>query len=137
MITIGFPAAANASSSPSDADSGLSVGAEAGIGVGVAAVVLLILGLGTAAWVFHRRLGKARKSGVGDAKESRSDDKVEDFATDQIVPEMDAKHSERRLELDDSERAELVGCEVPEMDVAEANVGRRRQVGVGVRDGSV
>lgn len=68
-----YPAAFDASSSASDVNSGLSVGAKAGIGVGVAVVVLLIVGLGMAAWVFHRRLGNARKSGADNADLPPSD----------------------------------------------------------------
>ena len=85
--------------------SGLSTGAKAGIGVGVAVAVLLILGLGAAASIFYRR--SKQLTIANDDDDTAGDSGGGEFATDRMIPEMDARHSERPAELEDIVISEL------------------------------
>lgn len=89
------------------ASSGLPTGAKAGIGAGIAVAVLLALGLGGAALIFYRRSKLPNIQTNHD--NTREDPGEEDFATDRVIPEMDATHSERPAELEDIVLSELLG----------------------------
>jgi hypothetical protein len=87
--------------------SGFSVAAKAGIAVGIAVAILLIIGLGVAAFIFHRQSKHAKTRNDEDGAGETS--KVDAFATDRMIPEMDAKHSERPAELEGVAISELLG----------------------------
>jgi hypothetical protein len=87
--------------------SGLSTGAKAGIAVGIAVTILLIIGLGAAASTFHRRSKHAKIRNREDDNRERSE--CEAFATDRMIPEMDARLSERPAELEGIAISELSG----------------------------
>lgn len=83
----------------------LSTSAKAGIGAGVAIAVLLILGLGAAASIFYRR---SKQLGIqNNDNDTTGYSGVADFANDRLIPEMDARHSERPAELEDIVLSEL------------------------------
>lgn len=99
-----------ASVQESSTSSGLSTGAKAGIGAGVAIASLLMIGLGIAALVFYRRSRRSMDESSDGRSTAQSNTNA--FATDRVIPEMEAAIVERPAELEASMRAELNGSEV-------------------------
>lgn len=88
-------------------NSGLSTDAKAGIVVNIAIALILTLGIGVAVFLLYRR---SRQSRCQDTEvNGTSGCKAEELASERVIPEMDAIHSERRAELDGTVISELFG----------------------------